>query len=60
MVQDHPDFDFDQYLIPARICLGIAICGGALLAVAMTSIYFLKGRLSWGVMFTARNIDDRS
>ncbi|WP_276575445.1 hypothetical protein [Bradyrhizobium monzae] len=33
---------FDTYSIPARICFAIALGGGALLlAVAITSIYFL-------------------
>jgi len=36
-------YHFDLYSIPARICLGIAICGGALLAaVAVTGIYFME------------------
>jgi hypothetical protein len=40
---DRPDFDFDLYSIPARICLGIAVGGGALLAaVAVTGIYFME------------------
>ena len=43
MAHDHPDFDFDLYSIPARICLGIAIAGSALLAAAaFTGTYFLK------------------
>lgn len=34
---------FDTYSIPARICFGIAMLGGsALLAVAITSIYFMQ------------------
>ncbi|SCB55266.1 hypothetical protein GA0061098_103761 [Bradyrhizobium shewense] len=34
---------FDTYSIPARVCFAIAMFGGALLiAVAVTSIYFLK------------------
>lgn len=34
---------FDTYSIPARICFAIAVVGGAvLLAVAITSIYFMQ------------------
>lgn len=34
---------FDTYSIPARVCFAIAMVGGALLiAVAVTSIYFIK------------------
>lgn len=34
---------FDTYSIPARFCFGIAMLGGAvLLAVAITSIYFMQ------------------
>lgn len=34
---------FDRYSIPARICFGIAMLGGAaLLVVAITSIYFMQ------------------
>jgi hypothetical protein len=36
VIGNHPDFDFDLYSIPARICLAVAIAGGALLAVAAT------------------------
>lgn len=33
----------DTYSIPARICFAIAVVGGAvLLAVAITSIYFMQ------------------
>lgn len=34
---------FDTYSIPARICFAIAVGGGALLlAVAVTSVYFMQ------------------
>ncbi len=34
---------FHTYSIPARVCFAIAMFGGALLvAIAMTSIYFLN------------------
>lgn len=34
---------FDTYSVPARICFGIAMLGGAaLLAVAITSIYCMQ------------------
>jgi hypothetical protein len=34
---------FGSYSIPGRICLGIAIAGGALLvAAAITTIYFMQ------------------
>jgi hypothetical protein len=34
---------FDSYSIPARICLGVAIFGGAVLvAMAITSIYVMQ------------------
>jgi hypothetical protein len=43
VAHDHPDFDFDLYSIPARICLRIAIAGSALLAAAsFTGVYFME------------------
>jgi hypothetical protein len=40
-MEDRPQTDL--YSIPARLCLGISIAGGAfLVAVAITSIYFLE------------------
>lgn len=33
---------FDPYSVPARICLAVAVVGGAaLIAVAIMSIYFM-------------------
>ncbi|TWB53805.1 hypothetical protein [Bradyrhizobium sacchari] len=38
---EHPHFD--AYSIPARICLAVAIVGGAaLVAMAILSVYFMR------------------
>jgi hypothetical protein len=35
------DYQIDQYLVAARLCLRIAIVGGAMLAAAITGAFLI-------------------